>query len=186
LNEIGIDKSVTSNGVNLTDEQIDFLKATDTKVKFSVHGIGENHNKLDGVNIFEKVNNNISRLVKANIRLTVNTMISAKNISAIDELINYSIHKGVKRIRFILFIPRGRGFSNEQSFLLTDKNKTEIKNKIALAKVQHKNILDIRFSDYYEHPYIVLEPDGKLIKELPYESNDEIIWEFKSKVHAIS
>lgn len=179
-NNLGLSVTLTTNGTILTKQHIIAIHQSKTRVKVSINGDNYSHNKLANQNVFSTIDHNIDKMIEYGIELSLNTVITSKNFNVFDEVISYAINKGIKRIRFIVFIPRGRGYINSNQFMLLAKQIDYLVNNISNLNEKYKNKLSIRYSDFFKSTYIVLETDGLLVCEKAYEIDDIILHNFNN------
>jgi len=179
-NNLGLSVTLTTNGTILTKQHIIAIRQSKTRVKVSINGDNYSHNKLANQNVFSTIDHNIDKMIEYGIELSLNTVITSKNFNVFDEVISYAINKGIKRIRFIVFIPRGRGYINSNQFMLSAKQIDYLVNNISNLNEKYKNKLSIRYSDFFKSTYIVLETDGLLVCEKAYEIDDIILHNFNN------
>lgn len=121
-NELGFHWGMTTNGILLTEENIEKLrKANMETVSISIDGLEETHNEFRGVpNSYQIIINNIKNLKKAGYvkHIQVTTVFHKKNIDEIEELYEVMLGLGLDSWRLVSMDPIGR--ANENDDLLLD------------------------------------------------------------------
>lgn len=102
---------LATNGTLITPAVVDELKVLDMLPQVSLDGSNRDvYAKFRGKKeAFDKAVRGIELLVKADVDVTVGTVLSKHNIDDIDEMLKLVEALGVKHFRLIPFIPSGRG-----------------------------------------------------------------------------
>jgi len=179
LRELDLDITMATNAILVSAAQIEILQRTGCKVKVNLVGGESTHNALVGRDVFKTVDKNVKRLLMKQIPVGINTVVTRRNRQALGEVISYAADNKISRVRFILFVPRGKGSLYEHEFALTANQIREVEAEIERLRFIHSRNLSIRYSNYWiRFPYYVLESDGRLVAEGPKEDNDVIICQF--------
>ena len=178
---LGLSITLTTNGTILSKQHLIALRRSKTRVKVSITGDSDTHNKLAKKEIFNNIDNTIDKLIQYGIEVSLNTLITHQNLKAFKEVIPYALYKGIKRIRFIVFVPRGLGYIHRNKFILPHEQIDYLENELKKLEEYHKDKLSIRYSNYLKKAYIVLEPNGCLIAEGAYEKYDKILFDFNNE-----
>lgn len=133
-NELGFRWGMTTNGILLTEENIEKLrKANMETISISIDGLEETHNKFRGVpNSYQTIINNIKNLKKAGYvkHIQVTTVFHKENINQMEELYQVMLGLGLDSWRLVSMDPIGRANEND-SLLLNGK---EIKQLLDFIK----------------------------------------------------
>lgn len=120
-NELGFHWGMTTNGILLTEENIEKLrKANMETVSISIDGLEETHNEFRGVpNSYQIIINNIKNLKKAGYvkRIQVTTVFHKRNIDEIEELYEVMLGLGLDSWRLASMDPIGRAKENDDLLL---------------------------------------------------------------------
>lgn len=138
-NELGFHWGMTTNGILLTEENIEKLrKANMETISISIDGIEETHNKFRGVpNSYQIIINNIKNLKKAGYvkHIQVTTVFHKENINQMEELYQIMLGLGMDSWRLVSMDPIGRANENDNLLL----NGKEIKQLLDFIKSKKKD-----------------------------------------------
>lgn len=138
-NELGFHWGMTTNGILLTEENIEKLrKANMETVSVSIDGLEETHNKFRGVpNSYSIIINNIKNLKKAGFvkHIQVTTVFHKENINQLEELYEIMLSLGLDSWRLVSMDPIGRANENDDLLL----NGEEIKKLLDFIKSKKKD-----------------------------------------------
>jgi MoaA/NifB/PqqE/SkfB family radical SAM enzyme len=178
---LGLPITLATNGTILSKQHLIVLCRSKTRVKVSINGDSNTHNELAKKEIFNNIDNNINKLIQYGIEVSLNTLVTRQNLKALKEVILYALYKGIKRIRFIVFVPRGEGYTHRSKFVLSYKQINYLENELKNLEEYYKDKLSICYSNYFKKTYVVLEPNGHLIDEGAYEKYDKILYNFNKE-----
>ncbi len=137
-NELGFRWGMTTNGILLTEENIQKLKKANMEtISISIDGLEETHNQFRGVNSYKTIIQNIKNLKKANFvkHLQVTTVFHKNNINQLEELYQIMLELGLDSWRLGSMDPIGR--ANENKELLLDEK--ELKKLLDFIKAKNKD-----------------------------------------------
>lgn len=165
-NELGFHWGMTTNGILLTEENIEKLrKANMETISISIDGIEETHNKFRGVpNSYQTIINNIKKLKKAGYvkHIQVTTVFHKENINQMEELYQIMLELGLNSWRLVSMDPIGRANENDNLLL----NGKEIKQLLDFIKSKKK---DRRLELTYGCPgFLGLEYEKEVRKQYFY------------------
>ena len=165
-NELGFHWGMTTNGILLTEENIEKLrKANMETISISIDGIEETHNKFRGVpNSYQIIINNIKNLKKAGYvkHIQVTTVFHKENINQMKELYQIMLELGLDSWRLVSMDPIGRANENDNLLL----NGKEIKQLLDFIKSKKK---DRRLELTYGCPgFLGLEYEKEVRKQYFY------------------
>ena len=165
-NELGFHWGMTTNGILLTEENIEKLrKANMETISISIDGIEETHNKFRGVpNSYQTIINNIKKLKKAGYvkHIQVTTVFHKENINQMEELYQIMLELGLDSWRLVSMDPIGRANENDNLLL----NGKEIKQLLDFIKSKKK---DRRLELTYGCPgFLGLEYEKEVRKQYFY------------------
>lgn len=137
-NELGFHWGMTTNGILLTEENIEKLKKANMEtISISIDGLENTHNQFRGVpNSYRTIINNIKNLKKAGYvkHIQVTTVFHKKNIEEIEEIYHIMLGLGLDSWRLISMDPIGRAKENDDLLL----NGEEIKKLLDFIKEKNK------------------------------------------------
>jgi MoaA/NifB/PqqE/SkfB family radical SAM enzyme len=117
---------LTTNGIALPPPLLETLKRCHTHVKVSLHGERAWHDRVVGLEAFDKATATLRRLCQAGVRATVQTTLVAGGSAALPAMAGLCARLGVRRLTVMPFIPRGRGAERESEFALSAQERTEL------------------------------------------------------------
>lgn len=137
-NELGFSWGMTTNGILLTDDNIEKLKKANMEtVSISIDGLEETHNKFRGVpNSYKTIIENIKKLKTANFvkQIQVTTVFHKENINQIEKLYDVMVELGIDSWRVASMDPIGRAKLNEELLL----DGTDLKKLLDFVKSKKK------------------------------------------------
>jgi MoaA/NifB/PqqE/SkfB family radical SAM enzyme len=163
---------LTTNGLVLPPPLLETLKCCQTHVKVSLHGEREWHDRVVGLEAFDKATATLRRLCQAGVRATVQTTLVAGGSAALPAMAGLCARLGVRRLTVMPFIPRGRGAERESEFALSAEERTELR---AAVKRLRGRKLDIRWNDFSRDRAAVMEADGRLVLEGVRDAGDIVL-----------
>ncbi|QIW24261.1 GTP 3',8-cyclase MoaA [Sulfolobus sp. S-194] len=182
--------SMTTNGVLLSTLAWKLKEAGLDRVNVSLHSLDKQlFKEITGVDALDKVIDGIKEAIKAGLRpLKLNFVLTKKNISQLDNIINFAIETGVDELHLIELHPVGLGkntfeyhekLESIEKILKEKADKIEIRSKHYRPRY-HLNNLVIEVVKPYANPIfcagcnrIRLTADGKL-KTCLYRQDKEI------------
>ena len=120
-NELGFHWGMTTNGILLTDENIEKLKKSNMEtISISIDGIGETHNSFRGVpDSYNTILKNITKLKQAKFvkHIQVTTVFHKQNINELEQLYNVMIDLKLDSWRLASMDLIGRAKENDELLL---------------------------------------------------------------------
>ena len=156
--ELGMSIILYSNLYSVTDI-IDRLKQYTISVATSIHGDENFHDKITKKGAYKKTYENIVRLTRANIPVTIHMVVMNQNYMLAENVIKEAIDAGVKKVTFQTLIPREKG----AELFKNGENESEIQGKfesLYILKLKYESKIEIGFSNLYEKDCYVVETDG--------------------------
>lgn len=101
--------AVTTNGLLVTESDIEILKAKNIRLQISLDGTFFHHEKNRGSNTFNCSLNTLKKAIRAGIRVDVLTTVTKNNMNDIAEYIKSIDDLGIQNITLLHFTPKGRG-----------------------------------------------------------------------------
>jgi radical SAM protein with 4Fe4S-binding SPASM domain len=101
--------AITTNGILITDEDLEILKKKDIRLQFSIDGLEAYHDQIRGEGTFKRTLKNIKKAVEYGLSVNILTTVSRENLSEIPELLKFVDKLGVENVHLLHFTPKGRG-----------------------------------------------------------------------------
>ena len=161
--ELGMGIVLYSNLYTAADI-IDSLKHYSISVATSIHGDENFHDKITKKGAYKKTYENVVRLTKANIPVTIHMVVMSKNYMLAEDVIKEAINAGVKKVTFQTLIPREKG----ADLFKAGENQLKIQEKfesLYILKPKYESKIEIGFSNLYEKDCYVVETDGMFYLE---------------------
>lgn len=120
LSKTNMRVDIATNGILIKDDIIESMRNLPIfQVQVSIDGIGKTHDHLRGKHgAFKKSIENICRLRREEIAVSMSTTVTNENLNQLNEIINLAYNIGCKGFKAIPFIPAGRGQENFEQFKL--------------------------------------------------------------------
>ena len=166
---------MTTNGIALSETLVTALRVARTRVKVSLHGDQEQHDKIVGRAAFDAAVHNLRRLQSANIPTTVQTTIVAGGEWVLDWVANFCVAAQVRQLSILPFIPRGSGYRTQVEYGLTRTQRTALRESVRRKRHALTGRVDVRWLDFSSQPLYVVEADGRVVIEGATESLDEVV-----------
>lgn len=113
---------VMTSGYNMNDEDFEVLKMVD-EVKISIYSASykKHDNFVNVIGSFNNIMENIEKLIKQNISVSISTLLAENNFNDIKELIELLINKHVSYINIGKIVRLGRAKNNKLFSIKQDK-----------------------------------------------------------------
>lgn len=177
-NDLGFDVVTCSNGTLLDDENIEKLKENDSRVKISLHGVNGEHDRMVKSAPEDVIKDAIERLGSNGVYTSIHTIVTTYNRDHLDDVFEFAIANGVKKVTLIPMIPRGRG-ENTMEYAVPDDECREIHGRMC---EEYSGELKVSYLDLYEKTYYSLESDGVIYGERENEHKDDRIVDLKEHI----
>lgn len=169
---LGMEPTIVTNGTVLPPGAEDCLERTRARVKVSLHGPRETHNKIQNQPVYDDVIATIRKLIAVGIETSVHTIVYRGFQLNLRDWIDFLIDEGVHKVSFMTFVPRGRGRDFKHQWEFKDDELRGLSEEVnALTEVYQRSII-VRYLDFAQKPYLVFETDGTLGWEVAEESGD--------------
>jgi molybdenum cofactor biosynthesis enzyme MoaA len=162
VHALGLVCAMTTNGVRLTPQLLVQLVATGARVKVSLHGPAALHDRMLQVKCFEDVDLNVQRLQDAGVATAIQTVVTREQPDVHSWAIDYCLRRGIRKLRLLPFVPRGRGIQSADEFQLDAHEHNSLLDAVTSARQRLTPDLDVRVLDFWERGYYVVETDGRL------------------------
>lgn len=103
------DIAITTNGLLISEEDIEMLKMKRIRLQMSLDGMDIYHEKNRGENTYGKSIDSLKKAVNAGIRVDALTTVSNDNIEHISKFIKSIDDLGIENLTLLHFTPKGRG-----------------------------------------------------------------------------
>lgn len=168
----GMEPTIITNGTILPSGAIEAMKKSAARLKVSLHGPREIHDRTQGRRVFDAALSTIRATVDSGIETSIHTLVHRECELDFREWVEFLINEGIHKVSFMVFVPRGRGRSLGDQWGFLDSQIDAFLEKIrALATSFHGQII-VRCLDFARKPYLVFETDGRLMWEVGDESRD--------------
>ncbi|GEM_PF-1118694 len=144
--------NITTNGLLISQETIDFLKDKNVNLRVSLHTLDpKKHWEITGTDTLEKVISNIQLLKRNQMYFSLGCTIYDENINEIENMVDFAFQQNAAFIRFtpVVGVNKGKVYSTDKEFY-----SHSIK-KIIEQSIKYKDFL------YYEKGKI--SPDEKVL-----------------------
>ncbi len=119
-----------------------------SEVQVSLEGV-ISHEIIRGKGLFNKTISAIKILVKHGIPVTLSPTVSHLNANELEKLIKIAVSLGVKRIKFVRFIPIGRGMNNLELFKMPPIEEFLLSLKLWYLRWKYADKIDIQLNKHY-------------------------------------
>ncbi|MFX0104355.1 MAG: radical SAM protein [Candidatus Hodarchaeota archaeon] len=122
---------IATNGIFIKDELLDSLRDLPIfQIQVSIDGIGETHDQFRGKKgAFKKSLENICKLRKEEIAVSISTTVTQKNLKQLNEIINLAYDLGCNGFKALSFLPAGRGQENFEQL------KLDLEGHLLMSKI---------------------------------------------------
>jgi MoaA/NifB/PqqE/SkfB family radical SAM enzyme len=166
---------LTTNGITIQDELISVLRRHGTRVKVSLHGDHEHHDRMVGCKAFHATTGNLRRLLAANVAASVQTTIVSGGEWVVEWTADFCRSIGVRQLSILPFIPRGSGALRRNEYELSAYERHSLRDLVRRQRKAFAGILEIKWLDFTARPVMVAEADGTLVLEAATEMSDQIV-----------
>lgn len=163
---------LTTNGIAISSAVSAALRTTGTRVKVSLHGDREHHDRIVGRPAFDRTTRNLRRLVAAAIHTSVQTTAVAGHGWVVDWVAKFCLQNKVRQLSILPFIPRGSGNDRRGEYELTSNERAALRELVNRKRRELSGRLDVRWLDFTAQPIHVVEANGWIILEHATEAMD--------------
>jgi molybdenum cofactor biosynthesis enzyme MoaA len=175
VRECGLVCAMTTNGILLSPVVLEQLRIADAKVKVSVHGPKALHESILRRNCYEQVDRNLARLLEAGVTTGIQTVVTRRLPDVHNWMIDYCLQRGIRKLRLLPFVPRGRGLQAADLYQLSPEQHEHLETSVSEARRQLEGRLDVDILDFWIQDYYVLETDGQLQIQRETDTADSTI-----------
>lgn len=166
---------VTTNGMEISDEVLSAFRATAARVKVSLHGDREHHNRIVGCDAFDETARNLRRMSAAGIDTSVQTTIVREGLWVLDWMIDFCLKAGVPSLTVLPFVPRGNGFKNREQFQLSSAERLKLQSQVKEKRQAQGRRLNLRWLDLSASRICVVRSDGGIVQERGWGASDRLL-----------
>ena len=131
----GFTTQITTNGTIINKEIISFLKVNKMfRFSISIEGDREYHDFIRGKGNFDIILRNIKILQKNNIEVSVNTVLTSKNINDMEKILNILLENNINSISFSHAKPIGEAKKNDYLLYSPIVDRDKIKKVVELVR----------------------------------------------------
>lgn len=167
--------TLCTNAIRLRDDVLEACARERAKLKVSLHGDAATHNAIMGLDCYDKVLANIKRLLDAGIHVGIHTVLTTRNLSAIDQVAQLALANHVPKVSFIPVIPRGWGAANPGLYDLSEMELQAMRDRVSQLRRDCQDRLDVRIHDLRAKDYFVVESTGSFMIQSQSEHNDVVL-----------
>jgi molybdenum cofactor biosynthesis enzyme MoaA len=161
--KLEMDITVVTNGTLLDKNIARLLKRFMCKVKISLHGEGLLHNWWQQSDTYDDVLQGIHVCLEEGLHTSIHTLLHP-NLNT-EKWICHLINLGISKVTFIPLIPRGRACDMKDGYLFQYGIDSQ-KGKLRALSMPYQHLIDIRYLDLWNKPYLSFESDKGLLWEL--------------------
>lgn len=166
---------LTTNGITIQDQLISVLRRRGTRVKVSLHGDQEHHNRMVGCKAFHATTGNLHRLLAAGVPASVQTTVVSGGEWVLEWVADFCRSIGVRQLSILPFIPRGNGSLHRGEYELSSRERHSLHDLVRRKRKALAGILEIKWQDFRVRPVMVVEANGTLVLEAGTETSDQIV-----------
>jgi MoaA/NifB/PqqE/SkfB family radical SAM enzyme len=167
----GAKTKLTTDGIALSDDVVAALRTAGVRVKVSLHGNREHHDRILGRQAFDRTTRNLRRLVAAGVHTSVQTTVVAGH----SWVAEFCLHNKARQLSIPRFIPRGSGKDRRGEYKLTSAERAALRKTVARKRRESGGRLDVRWLEFTAQPVPVVEANGRIILEHATETMDTLI-----------
>ncbi len=158
--KMGYKVGIVSNGLNITEEDIELFKNPDIRLAISVDGFKDTHNEIRGDNTYEKVISKLEILKENFIDFDLNTLVTKKSLYELEDFINYILQKfpSITNVNIQNIIPFGKAKEADQ-LLLDKENLENLFYKVQLLREKH---ISTNFNHFLKQKELLIEHPCKV------------------------
>lgn len=176
-NDLGMTSTVVTNGTVWDKKRLKCIRNNKTRVKVSLHGFKERHNKTQNEDTYEKTISGVRNFLDTETRVSIHTLLHSDIPIDVKKWTIFLKKLGIYKVSYMPFIPRGRGEETEEKMKMSEKTIENYKNRVKSISESMKDDIVVRWIDFIDKPYIVYETDGSVQIQRNTESKDEKIVE---------
>lgn len=164
----GLIVSMTTNGILLTDEWLEFCMGNLDWITFSLDGTDEKIQSAMGRNpehtkrtrmLLEKIKRTEMKIC----RVKLNTVVSRINQDYVTELADWVLEYSVSRWKLFQFVPlRGSAREHWDSFFISDEDFNQTVDKVRQFMGEQRQRVTVSGRENIESAYFVIFPNGDI------------------------
>jgi len=167
--EQGLKVSMTTNGILLEEEMLDFSMGTLDWLSFSLDGaatevqqaMGRNQNHVERT---KRLLDRIQERKDRTCRVKINTVVSQVNKEFIADIGDFIFQYPINRWKLFQFVPlRGEAWRNAKDFYISDECFWDTIDSVKRHLGEREKLLTISGRENIENAYFVIFPDGAVM-----------------------
>jgi radical SAM protein with 4Fe4S-binding SPASM domain len=150
--DLGFKLSIATNGILATKDNAKKLAEAGFKyAQVSIEGTQATHDNIRGKGAYERTIKGIKNLAKENFFIMLATTVSDINKNELEDVVDIAKDLGVKGVRFVRFLPIGRGLKNKDIFSISKEDELKVAEMLWRIKWQNKDQMMITFNKHYAY-----------------------------------
>ncbi len=168
--DLGFKLSVATNAVSASMQRAQMLSdAGFGYAQVSIEGPQALHDKIRGRGSFEATIKGIANLNKAGLSIMLACTVSDANKNDLESVIELAKQLEVRGVRFVRFLPMGRGLDHIDMFSISRDDELSTAEKLWKLKWQNINNLVITFNKHYASYGMKVAPDVSGLDEFDWK-----------------
>lgn len=173
---LGMEPTVVTNGTKVPPDSLECLRKNRTRIKVSLHGPREIHNRLQGQEVYDDVVATLRMLIGAGIETSVHTLLYRGSELDLTAWTDFLVELGVHKVSLMTFVPRGRGRDFKEEWSFNEAELQDLSQQIDGVAARFRGKIIVRCLDFARKPYVVFETDGSVGWQVSEEIGDEYLY----------
>lgn len=166
---LGFKLSIATNGVLVTPKLAKELRDAGFKyAQVSIEGSKVVHDSVRGEGAFDKAVRGIKNLVKENFSVMLATTVSNFNKDDLHSVIDLAKLLGVTGVRFVRFLPMGRGLQNIDKFSISKDDELKVAEYLWREKWKNIGQIVMTFNKHYASYGMKVAPEVSGLDEFKW------------------
>jgi len=159
--DLGFKLSIATNGILASERNAKVLAESGFKyAQVSIEGPRATHDYIRGKGAYDRTLAGIRNLVRENFFVMLATTVSDFNKAEFEDVVELAKNLGVKGVRFVRFLPMGRGLKNLELFSISKEDELRVAEKLWRVKWKNQDQLMITFNKHYASYGMKVAPDA--------------------------
>lgn len=156
--DLGFHLGLATNATLVNNETADeLMDAGFDEVQVSVEGL-EAHDNIRGRGVWDKTIEGIRILKRKNFDVTFAVAINKTNLNEIDPIFEMAIREGIKNVRFVRFVPIGRGKRNMDLFEFSVQEEIKLADLLWRKRWELSQKITVTFNKHYVSIGVIKNP----------------------------
>jgi MoaA/NifB/PqqE/SkfB family radical SAM enzyme len=162
--DLGFGCCLSTNGIFLTDDWLDFLAGTVVRARISLDGPKSIHNSIRAAETYDDAIHAIKRAVAAEVNTEINSVLTPLLFDCLEEFLDFSRSLQVKRVNFLTFWKEAESSCNT-SLEISNQQLCDTSIRVERYLDRQGYPFTVRINDYQaeDRQKLVIEPDGELV-----------------------